>query len=1124
MKRLEATAFLFITLVLLSSQVFAAGKHCHYFEINTSPSMTITFTPEFKEITSNNNKRTFVVPEGAKLKLTNISTYIDQCVDGARSEVKMPLKVVKITGLGNEEEWMKGYEVTNAEACDGGNVLHGIKTDYLESLPFNQAGTYDFRIEYTRKINANPTNPDDWLKYADIQIIVVPGQISIKPAKSGTIGLLKSIWGDETEKEVNFFWEIKNESNVDIKIDSVEPAEGFCSTGGSQGYLKDCSFPDFKPGLELGKNASYILKMKATAKRPNVSPQQEQLSLKIIYSDIYGMKTADSRKKIEPINMDVEFTVNAIAITPFYKTGTFQVEPGKKYYAQFCNDSPETTTYGVPLHFFEIYDETGRLILSRSFHSVAVPNTNDACNKPETLKYYNNSHTGNMEEALLGEFTVPGEIDPEGKTFKNYTWKMEGIIGVNDTIAGNNYKSDFFRIGKTFDGETVQDRIVDTSFGPQRYEKSETPLQKATINIFEGTKDLGLFSPQLSSDNHSNVFFTIGKASFTNTLTRQKFTFNAYEQRIASEDTEIFVIQENPNSARVYGRTSARKVITDQPIIIDANLAWIDREKYMIEIKAISAGICRDLDGSIISTGNNAAFTGKDVKPKIKYEWRPANISESFCSPDNSGNYNVCDSTQFSIMLIKKLNIINDLISEGKISEANSKLSFPVYMMRDGFSQDFRNDFDVFMHERFFDSQAQTIKYYNTGNAKQISWDKYFKDQRRLTFSTPEPILQPGKYMATISFEWDDSKFQKLFDNEGNPKAKILVKFVKIPGEELPANLLYYLPIDAYVGKTGDMLHRDGYGVGFKLKNQNSQVPFFILNEKHDFDVYAIPTTNDSKPLATIEVERKNDFASLSKNEPGKILSISKKETNNQIPEYTLIFAASVPLPIIFKAENTNGNKNVMGYIIKDNKGSIDAGQSLARLVEIAYLKEGKTPMCNDPETGKPLPQVIGTDSQLSSYTGPKCDIAKELENTRVIYVFGRESNFKNAIALETVFYAPSKGDQIRIKNACQNQGVIYVPTLNDNGNISGARYLRGTDTEITLDNPSQALWTISDALNKIETEQTCIAYSTIKQGYSKAPLNVGIYWNEQEILSTFRDKINNLASEGFNANACFSN
>jgi hypothetical protein len=618
------------------------------------------------------------------------------------------------------------------------------------------------------------------------------------------------------------------------------------------------------------------------------------------------------------------------------------------------------------------------------------------------------------------------------------------------------------------------------------------------------------------------VSFTIGKVSFTNTLTREKFTTNTLGQRIASNDTEIFIIQENPNSARVYGRTSSRKVITDEPIITNTNLAWIDKEKYMIEIKAVSAGICRELDGSIISTGRNTAFTGKDVKPKIKYEWRPNNISENFCSPDNLGNYNVCDSTQFSIMLIKKLNTINDLISEGNIAQANSKLSFPVYMMRDGFSQDFRNDFDAFMRERFFDNQAQIIKYYTTGNAKQMSWDKYFKDQTRLVFSTPEPILQPGKYLITISFELDDSKFQKLFDNEGNPKAKILVKFTKITDEEFPANLLYYLPIDAYVGKTGDVLHRDGYGVGFKLKNQNSQVPFFILNERHDFDVYTIPTTNDSKPIAIIEVERKNDFISLSKNEPGKILSISKKETNNQTPEYSMTFAASLPIPIIFKAEN-DGKKNAMGYIIKDSKGSIDAGPSLARLVEIAYLKD-ETPICNDLDTRKPLPELIGTDSQLSSYTGPKCDIAKELENTRVIYVFGRESTSKNDIALETILYAPSKGDQIRIKNACQNQGVIYVPTLNDNGNISGARYIKGTDTEITLDNPSQALWTISDTLNKIENEQTCIAYGTIEQGYSKAPLNVGIYWNEQEIISNFRDKLNNLSNEGFNANTCFSN
>ncbi len=1079
--------FLAVALILLAftlPDVSAKGRHC--FTLNfQGASMDFNFSGPFQAIPGSGGITRFAVPEGTDFIIDNIQRYTYACADGGDVGAALPVRVIEIFPNGEELETAHNYSSSGYNpACEGGLALFGDTS--FKAYTFSASGVYNFRVEYST--NASGTS---WRPYRNIQVLVGPGSIKVLPAQGTTIGLKNSIYERENSKDSDFYWEIRNTGNIDVNLLNVEASP--CGTS----LLGQCSFPNFTPGSRIVKaKESYILKERVNVQLPQNSPENEILGVNVRFKDIYGLAEIDTNSQLIAIDQNVSFNVVAAAYAPYAKEGHFTItQSNANYFVQVCTDSAANAYHSEPLFGMEVYDDVGNQVAAANFHSI----TN--CSNPIAVE-----RLINQGKELYDEFSV--SPDKIGKT---YTWKLEGLVGTNaDTAFGAaTYKSDYARIGIVGQDDPARppgpnrpvnpnnpapprlgNFVVRERLGPQIIVHSpDAPIQSFIVNAFERTKRLGLFTPEIAEQNHSPTAYYLTNLTIGYDVDEHNavvFNAGAPTRRAFDGNTEVFI---TPNR-NVFAKTKAiRRLPTDAPFT-DLNVVWIDKEKFMLEFDTGAVGLCRDLDGKAI--GN----TGESAKPHVKYEWRPKLISEDECDTANPG-YSVCDSTQFSVVLIRKLNRISSLASQGKRDLAAQETRFSAYIMKDGFSPDFRSDFDYYMKNIFF--AGDDLNYVS-------KWSKYFTDPNRMYFdnlSNPSDLAilpEPGLYEVAIEFEFDPgAKPFQLFDVQGRPNSKMTIYFTKDKGVSLPANLLYSLPIDGTLGTNPGITgsHRVGYGIGFR----GAIVDVSVDSSSPGSLVQTTPMAQGSAPLAVVDVNKYGTFFGTHKERAGQLLFIS----DNGDGTYSMKFSPSNPLPAIIKAQG-NGKTISAAYSIIDSQAPLNAGPFLTRLVEIGY-GTGNAVLCKD--TSSPGPQVLlpafaGTDRQRSSYSSAVACSLVSAVSAENVYTFEKETAASSNAYLETIFYTPY-GRVVSIRNACASQGVFYIARLDSDAELAGLKELRGNQPSFEFDSPTKGVATIADALATIPQGKGCLLGASQKTGNIIKPVNVGVWWNEEKLIKDFR-------------------
>lgn len=127
-----------------------------------------------------------------------------------------------------------------------------------------------------------------------------------------------------------------------------------------------------------------------------------------------------------------------------------------------------------------------------------------------------------------------------------------------------------------------------------------------------------------------------------------------------------------------------------------------------------------------------SCVNGAENKPRVSYSWKWSDISENAGDADNP-NYVYLDSTQFSIAFLKKLHAY----FEGDLQKSEFE-EFEVYMMKDFFSQDFKEDFDDYYRTRAF-----------------LDAPSWYKNEDRLSsafeaMEFPDALPSPGKYRVAV--------------------------------------------------------------------------------------------------------------------------------------------------------------------------------------------------------------------------------------------------------------------------------------------------------------------------------------------------------------------------------------
>ncbi len=402
------------------------------------------------------------------------------------------------------------------------------------------------------------------------------------------------------------------------------------------------------------------------------------------------------------------------------------------------------------------------------------------------------------------------------------------------------------------------------------------------------------------------------------------------------------------------------------------------------------------------------------------------------------------------------------------IKEIKKLSHFNVYMMKDGFSEDFKQDFaDYYENTAFLegatwftDSDSTTknnelAEYYKQGL---ISFNRKYLNQEQ--FELPEP----GLYRVDLSIDYTGDKWN-LFDSEGNPKAKIKVEFTRLPSPT-PNSIFYYLPFDGKIGEENFAYHRIGYGTGYtNLREEqlkiNSQT---ILSSSQA----------SSNPLNEMTIEKSDLLTEMNSEEEtrGSILNL-----NYNGDELNLKFYPSKATPVALKmhhVQTTENDEFSYYYGMQESNLPVTAGNRLA------FWKGMGS--CRDFE-GKFVQQYKQWDSKYSS----------ESQN---LY----EVNWNNAIKggstyLKTVLYTPiERNISLKVNETGSLQNSSLFTSNEENSPLVSLNGISGMEFNNANQGTSSYLQNIENVFELVRNGNACISQNDV---------SMNIYWNEAELFRT---------------------
>ena len=251
------------------------------------------------------------------------------------------------------------------------------------------------------------------------------------------------------------------------------------------------------------------------------------------------------------------------------------------------------------------------------------------------------------------------------------------------------------------------------------------------------------------------------------------------------------------------------------------------------------------------------------------------------------------------------------------VQTLNNLMHFDAYLIRDGYSADFEQDFrDYYVSNSFADapvwfkgtpSQKGFSSYYGTDLLGFTN--KYFND----------PTLPAaGKYRVDLSILFGDE--WTFFDGEGNPSAGIVAEFYHLDNPS-PNSPFYRMPFNGLVGLENTVFDRVGYGVEYI--NMGEEIV------KINDSLVQTYSGVGSSALSHVTVEERTDIRSLNSipSTRGNLLEVT---ANAGTGTGTLDFTPSLATPLMMRVNHeVNPNPFAAYYQLSRNGTPQDTGNTL---------------------------------------------------------------------------------------------------------------------------------------------------------------------------------------------------
>jgi len=417
--------------------------------------------------------------------------------------------------------------------------------------------------------------------------------------------------------------------------------------------------------------------------------------------------------------------------------------------------------------------------------------------------------------------------------------------------------------------------------------------------------------------------------------------------------------------------------------------------------------------------------------------------------------------------------------------EDTKLVDFRSFLMMDGYSNDFKIDFDDYFRKTLM----QSPNFYNDPNT---GFYKYLIDNEKFIFKTSfesEPgklvLPGPGRYEITYNVTFDDQ--WRLFDNNGNMVGSIVVKLNKEVGPEYDAPI-YYMPYNGLVGISTPNA-RQGYGVDY--------VGDVITFDK-DISMKSEPFVS-SNTVSTVTVKeigaKPGDIATLNNGETrGMLFSITSDSTHTN-PE--LRYSPSRATPVVMKISNTQNDayafyKLGVGKPIKDGGEAAHPGMSLTKWTGVGECESFTGVSIQEEFLNRD--DMLATESEFAPYT-PSDTVAYGVEwgDSEII----RRGN----VFLRTVLYTPS--------NFTTGTGMseLVMDSSNDDALFYTIKDTKGSKN-VSLGGAYTDIKSLKEIYALVASKDACMAYN---------PTSMKVYYNPQKIAEKFfGGKLDNVTQNAY--------
>ncbi|MFH1255678.1 MAG: hypothetical protein V1494_00125 [Candidatus Diapherotrites archaeon] len=280
------------------------------------------------------------------------------------------------------------------------------------------------------------------------------------------------------------------------------------------------------------------------------------------------------------------------------------------------------------------------------------------------------------------------------------------------------------------------------------------------------------------------------------------------------------------------------------------------------------------------------------IVPKIDCEnCENKTASDSLTVGFSVGAEGLQECEPYSTTRLKDFFVANGIDPEnGEAQEVLNAVSFDAYLIRDGYSSDFQNDFDDYaMTKAFF----ETPNYYNESQGLGV----YFRNHDLLSFGPRSgtesdsgyTLPAPGAYNVEIDITYNNDNWN-LFTSgsDSEPDATIRVKLNRADSPN-PDNPFYYIPFDGLVGTDSG---RNGYGVNFNGRS-------VYVNEEAGAALQTIEIPGSTPiPNGNVNVDISDDFKHLNNDDRGTVLTVSRTGTPS------IVFSPSYATPVVLEISN----------------------------------------------------------------------------------------------------------------------------------------------------------------------------------------------------------------------------